>query len=221
MSELIGWFIKADFGPAGADRNPKDNFIMKHLSLGHRDATSLQEKYYREYGLVLKGLVRNHGIDPMVYNHEVDDAIPLDLLLGQDRRLQDLLKRLDVGKVKPWLLTNAFINHADRVLKLLGVEEFFEGITYCDYGKAPIVCKPTQEMFKRAEQEAGVVIPGSCFLVDDSYQNCQSAHARGWNAIHLAEPGLAFPKDLASEYLISSIQELPIVLPQLFTILTE
>lgn len=125
----------------------------------------LHQKYYKEYGLAIEGLTRHHKIDPLEFNYEVDDALPLDDILKPDPKLLKLIESLDTSKVKPWLLTNAYINHAKRVVKLLGVEDLFEGVTYCDYGQLPLVCKPSQEMYAKAEKEAGAPSSEQCYFV--------------------------------------------------------
>ncbi|KAJ6130483.1 HAD-superfamily hydrolase subfamily IA variant 3 [Penicillium capsulatum] len=193
-----------------------DQFISKHLSLSAEDATRLQTRYYTDYGLVLEGLLRYHKIDPIVFNQEVDEALPLDTILGPDPKLRPLLARLDRRKVQPWLLTNAHISHATRVLDLLGVRDLFEGITFCDYGEVPLVCKPSQRMYERAEQEAGAQSPDQCVFVDDSFLNCKHARLRGWTTVHLLEPGLDAPPEAAGQYLISGLEELPIHFPHFF-----
>ena len=63
----------------------------------------------------------------MEFNREVDDTLELDTVLKPDEALTELLSCLDTSKVKPWILTNAYITHAKRVLKLLDIEHFFEG----------------------------------------------------------------------------------------------
>jgi FMN phosphatase YigB (HAD superfamily) len=65
--------------------------------------------------------------DPLAYNREVDDTLELDGILKPSRALTELLSCLDRTKVKPWIFTNAYINHAKRVLKLLDIGRFFEG----------------------------------------------------------------------------------------------
>jgi pyrimidine and pyridine-specific 5'-nucleotidase len=142
-----------------------DKFFVKHLDLTTEDAHMLHQKYYKEYGLAIEGLTRHHKIDPLEFNYEVDDALPLDDILKPDPKLRKLLESLDTTKVKPWLLTNAYVSHGKRVVKLLGVEDLFEGITYCDYGQLPLVCKPSQEMYAKAEKEAGAPSAESCFFV--------------------------------------------------------
>ncbi|KAJ5168465.1 uncharacterized protein N7482_004059 [Penicillium canariense] len=142
-----------------------NKFFVKHLDLNTDDAHMLHQKYYKEYGLAIEGLTRHHKIDPLEFNYEVDDALPLDEILKPDPKLRKLLESLDTAKVKPWLLTNAYVSHGKRVIKLLGVEDLFEGITYCDYGQLPLVCKPSQDMYAKAEKEAGAPSTESCYFV--------------------------------------------------------
>lgn len=138
---------------------------MAHLSLSEEDALMLHQKYYSEYGLAIEGLTRHHKIDPLEFNREVDDALPLDDILKPDAALRDLLEDLDREKVKPWLLTNAYITHGKRVVRLLGVDDLFEGITYCDYSKPKLICKPSTEMWEKAEKEAGALGVENCYFV--------------------------------------------------------
>ncbi|OKL58004.1 hypothetical protein UA08_06690 [Talaromyces atroroseus] len=142
-----------------------DLFLVKHLSLEPEDAVVLHQKYYKEYGLAIEGLTRHHKIDPLVFNREVDDALPLDQILKPDAKLREFLEDLDTTKVKPWLLTNAYVNHGKRVVKLLGVDDLFEGITYCDYGQPVLICKPNEKMWEKAEREAGVKSIDDCYFV--------------------------------------------------------
>src|SRR3954462_1992059 len=94
-----------------------EQYFAKHLSLPYQDAVRLQMEYYRNYGLAIEGLVRHHQIDPLEYNAKVDDALPLDGIIKANPELKRLLSDIDTSKVKPWLLTNAYINHAKRVIR--------------------------------------------------------------------------------------------------------
>lgn len=125
----------------------------------------LHQKYYKEYGLAIEGLTRHHKIDPLVFNREVDDALPLNEILKPDAKLRELLEDIDTTKVKPWLLTNAYVNHGKRVVKLLEVDDLFEGITYCDYAQPRLICKPSEEMWEKAEKEAGAKSIDKCYFV--------------------------------------------------------
>lgn len=142
-----------------------DEYIMKHLGLSQADACKLHQEYYRDYGLAIEGLARHHKIDPIEYNTQVDDAIPLEDILSPDPVLRKLLEDVDRSKIKLWLFTNAYVNHGKRVVRLLGVDDLFDGMTYCDYGQYPIICKPFPAMYAKAMKEAGVTEMKDCYFV--------------------------------------------------------
>ena len=142
-----------------------NDYFVKHLSLSRDDAHMLHQKYYKDYGLAVSGLALHHKIDPLEFNREVDDALPLDDIITPNPRLRELLADIDKSKVKTWLFTNAHFTHAQRVVRLLGVEDMFEGLTYCDYGKVPLHPKPHTEMYEKAEVEAGVLSVQDCYFV--------------------------------------------------------
>ena len=81
----------------------------------------LHQQYYKDYGLAIEGLARFHTIDPLEFNREVDDALPLDDILSPDLELRALLEAFDKAKIKLWLFTNAHVTHGKRVVKLLNV----------------------------------------------------------------------------------------------------
>ncbi|PYI25066.1 pyrimidine 5'-nucleotidase [Aspergillus indologenus CBS 114.80] len=191
-------------------------FFIKHLSLSTEDAHHLHMKYYKEYGLAIEGLTRHHKIDPLAFNREVDDALPLDEILKPDPQLRRLLEDIDRSQVRLWLLTNAYVTHAKRVVRLLEVDDLFEGVTYCDYSQTPLVCKPSQVMYDKAEREAGASSSAECYFVDDSGSNCKHAAERGWAVAHLVEPGVPAPPEPASQFQISSLEELRTCFPHLF-----
>ena len=115
--------------------------------------------------MAIEGLVRYHDIDALEYNKLVDDALPLDEIIHPDPELRQLLQEVDTSRVKLWLFTNAHITHGLRVVRLLGIEDLFEGITYCDYAQKRLICKPHAEMFEKAEREADIASPQSCFFI--------------------------------------------------------
>ena len=158
-----------------ADKNVQDlmkvlinKYFVKHLALSAEDADILHHRYYKDYGLAVSGLALHHKIDPLEFNREVDDALPLDGLITPNPRLRQLLEDFDRTKVKMWLFTNAYITHAQRVIRLLGIEDIFEGITYCDYGQIPLHPKPHTAMYEKAETEAGTSSSYKCYFVGKS-----------------------------------------------------
>lgn len=133
--------------------------------MSQADAFELHQRYYKDYGLAIEGLVRHHKVVPLEYNSQVDDALPLEDVLKPDADLRKLLEDIDLSKVRLWLFTNAYITHGRKVVKLLGLEGLFEGITYCDYAASHLVCKPSKVMFERAQRDAGISLAEECFFV--------------------------------------------------------
>lgn len=210
-----------------------DKFFQEHLSLSQDDANELHFRYYREYGLAIEGLVRHHKVDALEYNRKVDDALPLEDVIKPDAELRKLIKDIDTSKVRLWLFTNAYVTHGKRVVKLLGIDDLFEGITYCDYGSEKFYCKPHKEMFDKAMEQAGVKSNQKCYFVgkqhsltcysnafnvflDDSFINCRAAHERGWNVAHLLDENDPTPPQQASKYQITTLQKLREIFPEVF-----
>lgn len=187
--------------------------MVKGLDMPAEQAAALHEQYLREFGSTIEGLIRNHDVDPMIFNEQVDDALPLEDLLDEDIKLQRMLARFDRTKVKLWLLTNAHVTHARRVVRILGVERYFEGITFCDYASGKLVLKPSQKMYAAAERDAGLDDVRQCFFVDNSVQNCLEAQNRGWTVVHLCEPSQDMLAEEHVEHRIRSLQELPDLFP--------
>ena len=195
-----------------------DNYFQNHLSMSKEDANYLHHHYYREYGLAIEGLVRFQKVDPLEYNEKVDDALPLDDIIKPDPKLKQLLQRIDRSKVKVWLFTNAYITHGKRVVRLLDVEDQFDGLTYCDYGGWPLLCKPAKEMFEKAMRESGATDVNQCYYVDDSGINARGGKDFGWTTAHLVEPidDSEAPTVLVAHFQIESLYELPDIFPELF-----
>ena len=193
-----------------------DKYFQTHLSLSKEEATELHMRYYKDYGLAIEGLVRHHKVDPLEYNRQVDDALPLEDIIKPNPKLRRLLEDIDRSKVKPWLFTNAYITHGQRVVKLLGIEDMFEGITYCDYGAPSLLCKPAPEMFAKAMRESGAMDPKDCYFVDDSALNAKGAMEYGWTCAHFVEANTKGPAKPVSNYQIEELDELCQIFPEVF-----
>lgn len=211
-----------------------DDYFQHHLSLSREDARRLHQRYYKDYGLAIEGLVRHHKIDAMEYNRQVDDALPLDEIIKPNSTLRRLLQDMDKSKVKMWLFTNAYLTHGQRVVKLLKIDDLFEGITFCDYAAPKLLCKPSPEMFSKAMREAGVTEKSDCFFVgmfssllylairsddcvsDDSQLNVAAAKNCGWTSVHLVEPSVTGPEKPLADYQIQDLEELRDIFPQFF-----
>ncbi|KAH8105898.1 pyrimidine 5-nucleotidase [Cristinia sonorae] len=163
------------------------------VELGWSDdeASELHHKYYTQYGLALRGLVRHHQVDPLDFDRKCDGSLPLEDMIKPDPSLRKLLQDIDRSKARVWALTNAYRTHAQRVLGILGVEDQIEGLVYCDYSLPNFACKPEPEFYENALKRAGVTDPTKCFFVDDSKINVEAAFKLGWgHCVHFCERGL-------------------------------
>ena len=65
--------------------------MVNSLNMASDQAATLHQQYLREFGSTIEGLIHCHQVDPMVFNKQVDDALPLeDLLEELLYRYQDL-----------------------------------------------------------------------------------------------------------------------------------
>lgn len=145
-----------------------DEYFVKNLSLTRNEAYALHQDYYKNYGLAIEGLVRHHKIDPLEYNRQVDDALPLNDIIYPNPTTRKMLEDMDKSKIKLWLFTNAYKTHGRRVVRILQIEDLFEGMTFCDYGQEQIVCKPLPEMYEKAMAEAGVKEMKDCYFIGEN-----------------------------------------------------
>ncbi|KAG0010089.1 hypothetical protein BGZ80_001795 [Entomortierella chlamydospora] len=149
-------------------------------------------------------------IDIRDYDNKVDGALPLETLLNENQALRSMIHSMEVGK--KWLFTNAGESHAKRVIKILGLEGLFDGITFCNYLERQFVCKPDKKAFEKAMVQAGVLSPDLCYFVDDSAANIEMATKIGWTTVHVNEEPSG--SALLGNFQIRSIMELPNVMPQ-------
>lgn len=168
------------------------DYFKTNLNLDDDEAYKLHMDYYKNYGLALEGLVRNHKVDALQYNSEVDDSLDLKSVLHYNEPLRTMLLNIKQSHKYDffWLITNAYKNHALRVISFLGVGDLFDGLTYCDYSQLPIVCKPMVPFFEACFRLTNVDSDhlNAVSFVDDSEINVKAAYKLGvGNVIHYIE----------------------------------
>ena len=150
-------------------------FVSGYLNVDHAEARQIQKRYFREYGLTLRGLMINHGLDPAEYAaslHELDisDVVP-------DPTLAAAIDRLGGRK---FVYTNAFSNHTQRMLEHLGLVERFEAIH--DIEAANYLPKPSDEAFAELVRRHGID-PARALFVDDVAANLAPAARLGMTTV--------------------------------------
>ncbi|KAJ1668350.1 suppressor of deletion of TFIIS [Coemansia sp. RSA 1813] len=177
-------------------------------------------EYLKDYGLAVRGLIKHYNIDPASFNEKVDGSLPIEDIIKPNPLLRVMIESTTA---RVWAFTNAGLDHARRVLSCLGVEDLFEGVTFCDYTEPNFPCKPERRAYEKAMLEAGVSDVHLCYFADDSLNNVQAALDLGWTAVHVSEQrtdcGMGIDVGDKNDVRcchISTITELPQALPFLF-----
>lgn len=201
-----------------------EQYFQNKLNLSPVEARKLNHTYYKEYGLAIRGLVMFHGVNALEYNALVDDSLPLQDILQPDLKLREMLIKLRETKRfdKLWLFTNAYKTHALRVIRLLGLGDLFDGITYCDYNQVDtLICKPDIKAFERARIQSGLADYRNAWFIDDSGSNIEMGLKLGMsNCIHVVEVKESKMHEILGfspegSHVIQYISELSTILPEL------
>ena len=152
-------------------------YIETHLGLSTEEAVALRHRYWIRYGATLTGLQRHHGVKAAHFLHETH------LLPGLDEHLHghahDLaaLRRL---RGRKFLMTNAPLAYAERVLAAIGLAGVFEGLICIEdmrcFGQSRP--KPDARMFRMVLARLKLK-PEHCVLVEDTLIHQKTARGLG------------------------------------------
>jgi pyrimidine 5'-nucleotidase len=152
-------------------------YMHERLGIPADLVPGLSGQYYERYGTALRGLQANYHVDMADYLAYVHD-VPLADYIHPDLALRSILQALPARK---WIFTNADINHAERVVRALGVEDCFNGIV--DVVAIEPYCKPMPESFAIALKIAGETDPRCCVMIDDLPRTTRAAREQGLYAV--------------------------------------
>ena len=158
-------------------RNRIGKYMIERLNVSEAEMPSLRKRLFEEYGTTLRGLQHTFTVDVSDFLEYVH-AVPLTDFLSPDPILQDVLERLPARK---FIFTNADSLHAKRVMKILQIEKYFEGII--DVVSLEPYCKPMQPAFEIALRTSGETDPGNCVMLDDISRTTRAAHDFGFYSI--------------------------------------
>jgi putative hydrolase of the HAD superfamily/pyrimidine and pyridine-specific 5'-nucleotidase len=168
-------------------------------------------------GLVKEGYLREDQVDEFL--EKVHD-VPLDF--GPDPQLRPMLAAIPYPR---WVFTASVPSHAKRCLKLLGIEDMFQGIISASsremIDKVGYVSKHDPRCFSVAMETAGVPKDraAGCVFFDDSVSNLRTANEMGWRTVlvglHDRDTGARIASS-AFDAAVASLHEIPTALPDLF-----
>ena len=152
-------------------------FIQDRFDLDRDNAKALQRDLFRRHGTTMRGLMTEHGMDPIPFLdfvHDID-VTPVD----PSPELDGLLARLPGRKV---IFTNGSVPHAERVMARLGVARHFDHIH--DIVAAEFTPKPDPATYRALIEITGIQ-PSSAVMVEDMAKNLLPAHDLGMGTVWL------------------------------------
>jgi putative hydrolase of the HAD superfamily len=156
-------------------------YVQRHKGISLEEALALRQDYMANHGSTLRGLQMTDQVDADDYLRDVHD-VAYESLLAIDEALDRELEAL--GGVRKAIFTNAPLEHAERVLRLLGIERHFEQIF--DIRFMDFRAKPDPFAYERALAALGVE-PTRMLLVEDTARNLPPAHALGLTTIFIGD----------------------------------
>lgn len=181
-------------------------YIEERLGLSTEAANSLRHEYFTTYGTTLRGLQHHHQVNVDEYLAYVHD-LPLPQFIQPDPELRQMLTSLSQRK---YIFTNADREHATRVLKVLQLEDCFDGII--DVRAIDFICKPDPRAYRLALKLSAESHPGRSLLVDDSLRNLAPARLMGFTTVLVGST----QADPAANFSIPLLKQLPQTLPELW-----
>ncbi len=157
--------------------NRIQSYIADFLGIHSDEAYRLQKRYFQDYGTSLRGMMVVHEMDPgpfLDYVHDIDLSP-----IGPHPELDQVLSQLPGRKL---IFTNASAEHADRILRRLGVDHHFAAIF--DLAAAHYVPKPQIEAYETFVARFGLNC-SRCVMIDDIARNLSPAARLGMTTVWL------------------------------------
>ena len=175
-------------------------YLQQHLELDEQAASALRMHYWQRYGATLSGMMKHHGTDPRHFLWHTHQFPELPRMVLREPRLRHVLKKLSGRKL---LYSNAPQQYARAVLRLLRVDDLFDGVFAIEHGRYRP--KPEMEGFMRFLRRHRLH-PARCVMVEDSAGNLRTAKRLGMKTVLVGE---AARKPAYVDVKIRDVLELP------------
>jgi len=182
------------------------NYMEDRMGFEANFAKELRQEYIRKYGSTLRGLMIHQNVDPDDYLDYVHD-VGVEQTLSPNPSLRELILSIPFRKV---IFTSSHRPHAQKVLRCLGVEEYFPSIF--DITLIHYIPKPNPEPYHQV-LETLCIAGEKCMMIDDVPANLHTAKELGMTTVLVgADPGAV---DGSVDYAIEDILGLGKVLKEL------
>ena len=150
-------------------------YVMRELNVDAPTAHMLRQKYWKEYGTTLAGLMQVHRIDPDPYLHEVHQ-----LDLSHIEVVPDLRAAIFALPGRKIIYTNGSRAHGEGVSSALGLGGVFDAIYGVeDAGYTP---KPDMAAFQKIFTADGINTERAAMFEDD-IRNLAVPHQLGMKTV--------------------------------------
>lgn len=153
-----------------------NRFMLEIAEIPADEVDRLRRRYWQSYGATLQGLIRHHNVDPESYLDYVHD-VDVTTRIKPDHLLRRNLARL---RVPCYIFTNGSQQHAERVVRALGITEQFAGIF--DIRIADYQPKPNPEPYHGVLLRLGIPAQ-ECVMIEDCSANLNQAKVLGMKTI--------------------------------------
>ncbi len=160
-----------------------DLYMHERMGMSFDEIPELRHRYFVNYGTTLRGLQAHFSIDQQDYLDFVHD-LPLDEYLKPEPHLRENLLSIPHHR---WIFTNSDLDHVERVLNKMQVQDCFDGIV--DVWALDPFCKPQAEAYQLALEIARAPDARACVFLDDSIRNLTPAHEAGFFTVFVGENG--------------------------------
>jgi putative hydrolase of the HAD superfamily len=154
-----------------------NDYMVEHLAISREHVGALRQRYWKQYGATLLGLVRHHGVKTAHFLEETHRLPGLEERLRTSAHDREALRRLRGPK---FILTNAPRAYALRVLNTLRLADCFDGVISIEdmtmFGHHRP--KPDARMFRHLAARLKV-LPSRCVLVEDTLEHQKGARSVG------------------------------------------
>ena len=152
------------------------HYMEKRMGFEKNLARELRQEYVRKYGSTLRGLMIHQNINPEEYLEYVHD-VGVEEKVSPNPELAELLQAIPIDKA---IFTSGHRPHALRVLRSLGVEQYFPrifDITYTHY-----IPKPNREPYCQVLDSLGIQ-GEKCMMIEDVPANLKPAKEMGMTTV--------------------------------------
>tara|TARA_X000000950_G_C13710372_1_gene575918 strand:+ start:257 stop:898 length:642 start_codon:yes stop_codon:yes gene_type:complete len=151
------------------------SFISKNLKVSLDEAYTIQKKYFINNGTTLRGLMLYHNIQPELFLNYVHD---IDISnIKKNNLLSNQLKNYKGKKI---IFTNGSYNHANNILKKIGLNENIDHIY--DIIEANYVPKPEISTYQKVIEKYSLN-PLTTVMIDDLPNNLKTAKVLGMKTV--------------------------------------